>query len=71
MSNDIKLYEVWFDSAYPVPSGLLISASSKESALALAKITVSHKQRSPLTLDSIEEIKLDTEKVIFYESGEY
>ena len=68
----MKLYDVEFDPMYPVPSGLLINAKTKKRALEIALETVKHEQEEPITIKNIIEVEgMDTEGVIFYESGDY
>ncbi len=43
----MKIFEVDFESVYPVGCGLIIAAISKESALKIAKKKIIHKQEEP------------------------
>lgn len=64
----LNLYAVDFSPMYPVPSGLVILANSKESAFEIAKKTVTHCE---VLIEDVSLIESDCEKVIFYESGDY
>ena len=62
----MKLYEIDFSPMWPVPSGLIVLAKSKKSALKIAKETLKHTEPREATL-----IKMDKPKVVFFESGDY
>lgn len=61
-----KIFEVDFKSMYPVPSGLIIAADSKEEALKIATKTIKHTD-----IREIKEVDISKSGVIFYESGDY
>ena len=62
----MKLYEIDFSPMWPVPSGLIVLAKSKQQALKIAKETLTHTEPREATL-----IKMDKPKVVFFESGDY
>ena len=62
----MNLYEIDFKPMYPVPSGLIVLAKNKKSALEIAETALTHTKPKKATL-----IEQDYEKVIFFESGDY
>ncbi len=62
----LKLYEIEFTPVWAVPSGLIVLAKSNREAMSIAKMTLTHTHPEKATL-----IKMDSSKVVFYESGEY
>ena len=61
-----KIFDVNFESMYPVPSGLIVVANNKEEAMKIAKETVKHTE-----IENITELDVSESGVIFYESGDY
>lgn len=74
MKKGMKLFNVNFSPHYPVPSGLIIAATSEDQARDIAWETLEdsglgHKNSKEFL--EIQEIKADEPGVIFFESGMY
>lgn len=62
----MKIFTVEFTPLWPVPCGLVIAAENQEQAEQIVRETLTH-----CTVWKVNEVVLDTPKVIFYESGNY
>lgn len=74
----MNIYEVGFESLYPVPSGFVIMASNESEALAFATDYLSDKSTSTenvsvtqMDFGAMKITGLDQPQVIFFESGDY
>jgi len=74
MEKGMKLFNVNFSPHYPVPSGLIIAATSEDQARDIAWETLEDEglaHKNSMESLEIQEIKVEEPGVIFFESGMY
>ena len=74
MEKGMKLFNVNFFFFYPVPSGLIIAATSEDQARDIAWETLEDEglaHKNSMESLEIQEIKVEEPGVIFFESGMY